>query len=361
MRNLTQVEGMSLDVLRAGIRWEFETVPEYFDMLERQGSAINIAGVRRPLVGAHLRDGRRRSRAARRPPAEVRSDACSSSLEGMRAGAVGFATQHLARAQRRRRHPDALAPRRRRGAASRWSAACRRPRGVFMLTKGGQTQSAVPRGARRAERTAGRHRGAASQQHQSGRGVSTTWTRSHAANARGRRLVGAISCCPLTMDFTLRSPYVFEGLAAWKPALALKGEAFKRVIAQPGFREAIRAELAQPARCSACSTANGTRCTWSRRRARRTAALENRSSPRSAARRARTRSTRMLDLALAEDLRHGVHRAAAQLRRGGGRRACSGTRAAWCRSRMRARTSRSSTTRASGCTCSATGCASGAR
>src|SRR5688572_32914269 len=43
MKNLTQVEGMSLDVLRAGVRWEFETVPQYLDMLERQGSALNIA------------------------------------------------------------------------------------------------------------------------------------------------------------------------------------------------------------------------------------------------------------------------------------------------------------------------------
>src|SRR4051812_6042824 len=41
MRNLTQVEGMSLEVLRQGIRWEFETVPEYLDMLERQGAGVN--------------------------------------------------------------------------------------------------------------------------------------------------------------------------------------------------------------------------------------------------------------------------------------------------------------------------------
>ena len=33
MRNLTQVEGMSLDALRAGIRWDFESVPEYLDLL----------------------------------------------------------------------------------------------------------------------------------------------------------------------------------------------------------------------------------------------------------------------------------------------------------------------------------------
>jgi N-acyl-D-amino-acid deacylase len=34
------------------------------------------------------------------------------------------------------------------------------------------------------------------------------------ANARGRRLLGAVSCCPLSMDFTLHSPYVSRG---WTP------------------------------------------------------------------------------------------------------------------------------------------------
>src|SRR6266850_6413642 len=43
MRNLTQVEGMSLEVLRSGIRWDFESLPQYLDMLEARGSAINIA------------------------------------------------------------------------------------------------------------------------------------------------------------------------------------------------------------------------------------------------------------------------------------------------------------------------------
>ncbi|MEY3707844.1 MAG: hypothetical protein RL585_2401, partial [Pseudomonadota bacterium] len=43
MRNLTQVEGMSLDVLRSGIRWEFESFSEYLQLLERQGSVVNLA------------------------------------------------------------------------------------------------------------------------------------------------------------------------------------------------------------------------------------------------------------------------------------------------------------------------------
>src|SRR5512146_407638 len=43
MRNLTQVEGMSLDALKAGIRWEFESLPQYLDLLERRGMALNVA------------------------------------------------------------------------------------------------------------------------------------------------------------------------------------------------------------------------------------------------------------------------------------------------------------------------------
>ena len=67
------------------------------------------------------------------------------------------------------------------------------------------------------------------------------------ANQRGRKLVGAISCCPLSMDFTLHSPYTFEGLQAWQPALPLKGEALKTKLKEKTFREGIRAELSAPA------------------------------------------------------------------------------------------------------------------
>jgi N-acyl-D-aspartate/D-glutamate deacylase len=67
------------------------------------------------------------------------------------------------------------------------------------------------------------------------------------ANARGHRLVGAVSCCPLSMDFTMRSPYTFEGLESWKPALPLKGAAYKAKLAEKPFRDAVRAELSRPA------------------------------------------------------------------------------------------------------------------
>ena len=43
MSNLTHVEGMSLEALRSGICWEFETFSEYLNMLERKGVGLNIA------------------------------------------------------------------------------------------------------------------------------------------------------------------------------------------------------------------------------------------------------------------------------------------------------------------------------
>src|SRR5215213_7766407 len=42
MRNLSVVEGMDLDALVAGTRWEFETFGEYLDALERIGPYANV-------------------------------------------------------------------------------------------------------------------------------------------------------------------------------------------------------------------------------------------------------------------------------------------------------------------------------
>src|SRR5215218_9362146 len=43
MRHLTHVEGMSLDALRAGIKWCFESFPQYVDMLDKAGGVPNVA------------------------------------------------------------------------------------------------------------------------------------------------------------------------------------------------------------------------------------------------------------------------------------------------------------------------------
>ena len=244
LKNLTQVEGMSIEVLRAGTRWDFESVPEFFAMLERQGVALNIAGfvghssVRTYVMGE---DAPRRAATA----AEV-AQMKDIVLEGVRAGAVGFASstspQHNGHAGIPM--PSRLADEH----EMRTLVGCLKEagRGVFMLTKGGDTKLAF---LEELAAASGRPVVIAALLHNntSPRTVFDDLEMISAANRRGRRLLGAISCCPLTMDFTLHSPYTFEGLAAWKPALSLTGERYKSILADKSFRDAVRSEVARPA------------------------------------------------------------------------------------------------------------------
>jgi len=63
------------------------------------------------------------------------------------------------------------------------------------------------------------------------------------ARGRGRRIHGEVSCCPLTMDFTMKSAYILEGYAAWKPAMEVGGDALKKLYADKSFRDAVKADL----------------------------------------------------------------------------------------------------------------------
>jgi N-acyl-D-amino-acid deacylase len=244
MRNLTQVEGMSLEALRAGIRWDFETVPQYFDMLERRGMAANIAG----FVGHSALRGYVMGEAATERAASDAEIARMRALvlEGMRAGAVGFATSTSPahNGEGGVPMPSRLADER----ELRALAGCLKEagRGVFMLTKGGQTKISFLEELATAST---RPVVIAALLHNSTNpgAVFDDLERIRAANARGARLIGAVSCCPLSFDFSMRAPYPIEGLDAWRPALALKGVAFKTKLAERAFRDALRAELAQPA------------------------------------------------------------------------------------------------------------------
>ena len=137
LRNLTHVEGMSLDALRAGVRWDFESFPDYLDMLDRQGMGPNVAAfvghssVRTYVLG----DG-----AATR----VATDAEISQMqqivrEAMAAGAVGFAssTNEPHNGENGIPMPSRLADdREMRGLVSAMGES---GRGLFMLTKGAKT------------------------------------------------------------------------------------------------------------------------------------------------------------------------------------------------------------------------------
>ncbi len=243
MRNLTQVEGMSIDALRAGIDWGFETFPEYMAQLRTRGSAVNVAAyvghssVRTYVMGVDA--------ARRAATADEIAQMQAIVRDAMAHGAVGFAssTSPAHNGEGGLPMPSRLASDEEMTALV--GAMGEGGRGVYMLTKGGHTSVLFLESLAAAT---GRPVMVAALLHSSVNpgAVFADLDAIAAANARGHRLLGQVSCCPLTMDFTLASPYPVEGLASWKPALGLAGEALKQVLRAPAFRDAVRAELRTP-------------------------------------------------------------------------------------------------------------------
>ncbi|WP_374448245.1 amidohydrolase family protein [Stella sp.] len=240
MRNLTHVEGMSLDALRTGVRWDFEQFPEYLAMLERQGVGPNVAAfVGHSSVRTYVMGDDAARRAA--TPEEV-AQMARLVRGAMAAGAVGFATST---AETHNGENGIPMPSRLADAAeirALVAAMGEGGRGVYMLTRGQRTSIAF---LEELAAASGRPVIVAATFYNGTNptAAATTLAETRAARARGHAVHAQVSCCPLTMDFTLHNPYVFEGLTAWKPAMEAHGEAVKRVYADAGFRAAVKAEL----------------------------------------------------------------------------------------------------------------------
>ena len=134
LRNLTHVEGMSLDALRAGVRWEFESYPEFLDAMERRGVVPNVGSfVGHSSVRTYVLGREATKRAANATEiAEMRRIV----LDAVRAGAIGFATSTLEQhnGENGVPMPSRLADEQEIFALT--GALGEAGRGVFMLTKG---------------------------------------------------------------------------------------------------------------------------------------------------------------------------------------------------------------------------------
>ena len=125
MRNLTHVEGMSLDAMRAGIQWDFESYPEYLASIERRGIVPNVASfVGHSSVRTYVLGEDASKRAA--TDAEI-AEMRRIVLEALRGRRDRLRHLHARAAQRRARHPHALAAGGREARCSRSPARSARP------------------------------------------------------------------------------------------------------------------------------------------------------------------------------------------------------------------------------------------
>jgi N-acyl-D-amino-acid deacylase len=248
MRNLTQVEGMSLAALRSGIRWDFESFPEYMDMLERQGIGPNVvAFVGHSSVRTYVLGDEASSRTATDAEIEAMRGLVS---QAMQAGAVGFSTT-TAEAHNGEGGipmPSRLADKKELTTLAGVLGTQRR--GTFMITKGETTSVAALEeiGAQ-----TGRPVIIAALLHDNLNpdGVFQDLRDIAAARARGRALIGAIACTPLRFEFTLRSPYPLESFVAWQRAFRATPAELPGVLADPAFRARMKEELAVPVKTRA--------------------------------------------------------------------------------------------------------------
>ena len=244
MRNLTQVEGMSLDALRSGIRWNFESFSEYLDAVEKGGVLPNVAAfVGHSALRTYVMKEAAVERAA--TPEEL-AEMRGIVADAMAAGAIGFATSTAPQHNGAGGIPMPSRLADDEELETLITAMGEGGNGVFMLTKGNRTD--VPYLEALAAKS-GRPFVIAALLHNptDPDGAFADLHAIAAARDAGRELWGQVSCCPLTMDFTMSSAYPLESLKAWAPAMKAEGEGLMAVYADGGFRDAVRAELAQPA------------------------------------------------------------------------------------------------------------------
>ncbi len=245
MRNLTHVEGMSIEALRTGINWGFESFPQYLDMLEKNGVGPNVAC----FVGhSGVRTFVMRGDAPKRVASgEEVKQMRAIVAEAMEAGACGFSTtrsgQHNGEAGIPM--PSRLADQHE---MKTLSAVLRDfGKGLLMMTKGADTP--VP-WIEELCAAADRPYLIAALLHSNLTPEATfdDLASIGAAQKRGRRMYGAVSACPLNFEFTLHEPYVFEGLRAWQPLMRMDQKEFSAAIADPKLRASLKAELTERSR-----------------------------------------------------------------------------------------------------------------
>lgn len=243
--NLSEVEAMPIDSLRAGIDWSFETFSEYMDLLRRKGSYPNAAVfVGHSTVRSVVMGEAGSERAANDDEIAAMRAIVRGALD---AGAVGFASSHS------RNHfghggvpmPSRLAEQRELEALV--GTLGEAGHGVFQITVGPddtveELEALAAMSGRPVIFSALFHNDAFPER------APTMLDQCAEAQSRGNRVYAQVGCQPLSMDFTLANAYPMQSLEVWDTLKGASSDRIATAIADRSFRERFRAQLAEPKR-----------------------------------------------------------------------------------------------------------------
>jgi len=232
MRMLTRVEGMSLDALRTGIDWSWETFPEYLDALEAKSTGLNVG-----VLAGHsaIRSFVMGEAATEREATDEEIDAMRGQVrEAMDAGALGFSTSmaptHIGgdgKPVPSRLASDAevleLA-----GVMSDYG------RGAFEIVTRDLVDVDVPIAVAK----------------HSGRPVTLLGMVGKEEQAKldratddGLRVMPQTTCRPTSMEFRLNEMGVFDQMPSWQETAKVKGEELRNLLRDASFRKRFREDI----------------------------------------------------------------------------------------------------------------------
>jgi N-acyl-D-aspartate/D-glutamate deacylase len=245
MRMLTYVEGMPLEALTQGIRWEWETYAQYQDAVERIGPWTNVgcfighSALRQYVMGDAAWE--------REATAEEIAGMGRLVTEAMALGAVGLSSttnkNHVGDRGRpvpsRLAHEDELTSLVRTMGAS--------GRGILELTIGGTRPDRIAEVDRFAElaRAAARPVTLVSLRHNPSHPEEhrAILARIEALARDGVEIYPQVTTSPLTATFDLASAFVFFRFPVWKRVLDAPVSSWRALFRDAGFREEFRASV----------------------------------------------------------------------------------------------------------------------
>jgi N-acyl-D-amino-acid deacylase len=246
LRNLSVVEGMDLDALLAGTRWDFETFPEYLDALRACRPFANVA-----VLAQHstIRTAVMGEAACERatPTSDELARMRETVRESIRAGAIGFASSFSPNHSGwgSRPMPSTIATDDE--LAALVGVLGEERRGVFVSATGSR---ATPDYMENIAAATGRPAFivtvlAMFNDAHPERGKAM-YERCGEALGRGREVYIHSSCQPLSFDFSLRDPYVLYSHDAFARVKQAAPEELPGVYRDPDFRATLRSNLAAP-------------------------------------------------------------------------------------------------------------------
>ena len=246
MKNLSVVEGMDLNALLSGVRWDFETFPQYMDQLRRTGPYLNTAVFAGHSVLRTAVMGEAGSERAQPTDAEL-SEMRRLLREAMDAGAIGFASSFSPNhsGYGGRPMPSTIATEAELRALT--GVLGEVGRGVFMSATGSRLTPAIMEAIAVETRRPTYISTVLTMYNEAepARGLAYYEACAQALD-RGNEVYILTSCQPLSFDFNLTDPYLLLSHSAFDAIKGVQPAALPAIYADAAFRARFREDLRNP-------------------------------------------------------------------------------------------------------------------